>query len=202
VRAPALTFCRDIPDSVRKEAIKLYAEAKPGTHHARRIERLASDDRMTGVWQKLKSRNADALADVFRAACTENLKRTHSIKLARRTAASNFAQAARLRRDADLLREYNEAAPREFWSDVELQCLRDAADIYDCLADRTMWKPWVVERYSKIHDPQARDLALALSGIVKYLFGKQFDPLVAEIASVALNRTVDERNVKFWRTDS
>ena len=75
MRAPALTFCRDIPDSVRKEAIKLYAEAKPGTHHARRIERLASDDRMTGVWQKLKSRNVDELAHVFRVACNENLRR-------------------------------------------------------------------------------------------------------------------------------
>ena len=202
MRAPALTFCRGTPDAVREEAIKLYAEAKPGTHHAHRIERLASDDRMTGVWQKLKSRNADALADVFRAACTENLKRTHSIKLARRTAASNFAQAARLRRDADLLREYNEAAPREFWSDVELQCLRDAADIYDCLADRAHWPPFVVKRYKKIQDPQARDLALVLSGIVKSLFGDPLDITVADIASVALDRTVDERTVKFWRTDS
>ncbi len=195
MRAPALTFCRDTPDSVREEAIKLYAEAKPGTIHARRIERLAGDERMTDVWQKLKSRNVDELAHVFRVACTENLKRTHSIKLARRTAASNFAQAARLRRDADLLREYNEAAPREFWSDVELQCLRDAADIYDCLADRAHWPPFVVKRYKKIQDPQARDL-------VKSLFGDPLDITVADIASVALDRTVDERTVKFWRTDS
>ena len=168
----------------------------------RRIERLAGDERMTDVWQKLKSRNVDELAHVFRVACTENLKRTHSIKLARRTAASNFAQAARLRRDADLLREYNEAAPREFWSDVELQCLRDAADIYDCLADRAHWPPFVVKRYKKIQDPQARDLALVLSGIVKSLFGDPLDITVADIASVALDRTVDERTVKFWRTDS
>jgi len=201
VRAPALTFCRDIPDSVRKEAIKLYAEAKPGTHHARRIERLASDDRMTGVWQKLKSRNVDELAHVFRVACNENLRRTHSVKTARRVSKHYIQMFTRLRKMADALDDEMQAAGDVGWG-LDQQTLRDAADVYEVLMDRANLGPFVVKRYKKIQDPQARDLALVLSEIVKSLFGDPLDITVADIASVALDRTVDERTVKFWRTDS
>jgi len=107
----------------------------------------------------------------------------------------------RLRKMADALDDEMQAAGDVGWG-LDQQTLRDAADVYEVLMDRANLGPFVVKRYKKIQDPQARDLALVLSEIVKSLFGDPLDITVADIASVALDRTVDERTVKFWRTDS
>src|SRR5262249_29466451 len=170
------------------------AEAKAGTAYAERIYRLGTDRSLVTIWRELYRLDQKKVATAFTAACCDTSGTVTRKQLIKR--------AQEYRATAKRLLGWSWQFSDEGDHPQRRQILRDASKVLDELANKTQFyeSPWVVDR--QMADAEIRGYVLWLGDMVRSLFGKPLDKVVAAITSVALNleKPISVTTVRYWRT--
>jgi len=195
------TRLADLPDwlpSPVREFVLWAEEAWQRDENALAVlRRIATTPKMEVVWDTLKKRRASdsALRDFVRCACKYALLHGHKI----------FPMMSRQERDASA-KQFSDAVGLSRTIPPGRSKLAAAASVmanhFEARArlQRSLQSPLVVENHIK--DDEIRAYVQILGAETKELFGNVLRGTVATVASIALDRTVSERQVRNWCGES
>ena len=192
------TRLADLPDwlpSPVREFVLWAEEAWQRDENALAVlRRIATTPKMEVVWDTLKKRRASdsALRDFVRCACKYALLHGHKIfpmisRQERDASAKQFSDAVGLELHDSLPAAPSSQRPPRSWRTI----LKHVHDF-----QRSLQSPLVVENHIK--DDEIRAYVQILGAETKELFGNVLRGTVATVASIALDRTVSERQVRNW----
>jgi hypothetical protein len=186
-----------VPAPVRSDVIAWVKNPQYREHPTdlATLLRLATDRRMRTVWTELEGKHPAALRQFFFAAYDATVHPRRVV-----TTKQLEADAARVSRSADDVRWIDQSTAKKLDEAARAMRARSKEPGADppVVLSPSGWRPPLVVVQRHEQNDETRAYVLELASVTRKLFGSTMRRTIATTASVALQTTVTERQVRNW----